>query len=268
MLAPLAPATCQRAAPYLSAMTDKPCSLRFVQLNVNKSNTSQSALLHSIADYDLVFLQEPHIDFLKNTRASQQWRVIYPPRHKDSPSRTRSITLINTRIATNGWTAIPIDSPDITGVSLEYDTGVIHIFNIYNPQDSQLALRALARATRTACSGRDDHLDDPLVIWLGDFNRHHPAWEDEANNHLLSERYLDAAQPLLDLLAAFDFHMLLPPRIPTLEAANTKNHTRPDNIFASADIADCLVRCRTAPELRPPRTDHYPIVTELEVNVP
>ena len=36
----------------------------------------------------------------------------------------------------------------------------------------------------------------------------------------------------------------------------------------SADIADCLVRCRTAPELRPPNTDHYPIITELEVDVP
>ena len=97
-------------------MPGEPRALRFVQLNVNKSNTSQSALLHSIADYDIVFLQEPHIDFLKNTRASQQWRVIYPPRHKDSPNRTRSVTLISTHIATNGWTAIPIDSPDITGV--------------------------------------------------------------------------------------------------------------------------------------------------------
>ena len=102
-------------------------TLRFVQLNVNKSNTSQSALLHSVADFDLVFLQEPHIDFLKNTRASQQWRVLYPPKHKDSPARTRSVTLINTRIATNGWSAIPVDDPDITAVSLSYDTGLIQI---------------------------------------------------------------------------------------------------------------------------------------------
>lgn len=263
-----APATSPTATLHLLNMPSEPRSLRFVQLNVNKSNTSQSALLHSIADYDLVFLQEPHIDFLKNTRASHQWRVIYPPRHKDSPKRTRSVTLVNTRIATNGWTAIPVDSPDITSVSLEYDTGLLHIFNIYNPQDSQQVLRTLARATQAACEGRNDHLDDPLVVWLGDFNCHHPAWEDPANTHLLTERYLDDAQPLLDLLAAFDFHMLLPPSHPTLEAANTKNHTRPDNIFASADLADCLVRCCTAPELRPPRTDHYPIVTELQVDVP
>ncbi|EPS97080.1 hypothetical protein FOMPIDRAFT_13454, partial [Fomitopsis schrenkii] len=83
-------------------------------------------------DFDLVFLQEPHIDFLNNTRASQQWRVIYPPKHKDSPARTRSVTLIHTRIATNSWAAIPVNNPDITAVSLAYDTGTIHIFNVYN----------------------------------------------------------------------------------------------------------------------------------------
>ena len=67
--------TCLRAALHHLTMIDEPQTLRFVQLNINKSNTSQSVLLHSISDYDLVFLQEPHIDFLKNTCASQQWKV-------------------------------------------------------------------------------------------------------------------------------------------------------------------------------------------------
>ena len=249
-------------------MQERPQTLRFAQLNVNKSNTSQSALLHSVADYDLVFLQEPHIDFLKNTRASQQWRVLYPPKHKDSPTRTRSVTLINTRIATNNWTVIPVDDPDITAVSLTYDTGTIHILNIYNPQDSNRTLRKLARTTHNIYDRPDLQLDDPQVIWLGDFNRHHPLWEDERNTHLLTDAYLDNAQPLLDLLSAFDLQMLLPPATPTLEAARTKNHTRPDNIFASPELAGALVCCRTAPELRPPCTDHYPIVTELQVNIP
>ncbi|EPS97081.1 hypothetical protein FOMPIDRAFT_1099446, partial [Fomitopsis schrenkii] len=90
------------------------------------------------------------------------------------------------------------------------------------------------------------------VIWLGDFNRHHPIWEDERNTHLLTETYLDNAQPLVNLLSVFDFQMLLPPATPTLEAANSKNHTRPDNVFASQELVGSLVRCRTAPELCPP----------------
>ncbi|EPS99056.1 hypothetical protein FOMPIDRAFT_1091593, partial [Fomitopsis schrenkii] len=88
------------------------------------------------------------------------------------------------------------------------------------------------------------------VLWLGDFNRHHPIWEDERNTHLLTAKYLDDAQPLLNLLSAFDFRMLLPPAIPTLEAASTKNHTRPDNVFASPELEETLIRCRTAPDIR------------------
>jgi hypothetical protein len=36
------------------------------------------------------------------------------------------------------------------------------------------------------------------VLWLGDFDRHHPIWEDETNHHLFeSEEYIS---PLIDLL--------------------------------------------------------------------
>ncbi|GBE89552.1 RNA-directed DNA polymerase from mobile element jockey [Sparassis crispa] len=73
------------------------------------------------------------------------------------------------------------------------------------------------------------------------------------------------AQPLLDNIAAFDLSMLLPQGIPTLEATLTKNYTRPDNIFASTDIADRLLTCDTAPALRPPCTDHLPISLSLDV---
>lgn len=169
-------------------MTTKPSALCFIQFNTNKSNTSQSPLLHSIADYDLVFLQEPHIDFLKNTHTSQQWRVIYPPNHKDSPHCTHSITLVNMCIATNGWSAIRVDDPDITTISLEYDTGIMHI---YNPHDSQCTLTTLANATQAITGLCDPHLNKAQVIWLGDFNQHHPIWKDEHNIHLLTNACMD-----------------------------------------------------------------------------
>lgn len=219
-------------------------------------------------DFDLVFLQEPHIDFLNNTRALQQWRVIYPPKHKDSPTRTHSATLTHTRIATNGWAAIPVNDPDINAILLMYNTGTIHIFNVYNPQDSRRALNSLARATHAVYDQPEQQLDEPQVIWLGDFNRHHPIWEDERNTHLLTEKYLDEAQPLVNLLSVFDLQMLLPPATPTLEVANSKNHTRPDNIFALQELAGSLIRCCTALGLCPLCTNHYPVITELQVNVP
>ena len=117
---------------------------------------------------------------------------------------------------------------------------------------------------------RDDDEDGPehRVIWLGDFNRHHPLWDDERNTHLFTEKALDQAEELINLLSIYDMHMLLPASIPTLEATRTKNLTRPDNIFASEDLVDCLLTCNTAPELRPPCTDHFPIQTTFLLDVP
>ena len=61
--------------------------------------------------------------------------------------------------------------------------------------------------------------------------------------------------------------MVLPPALPTLEALNTKNLTRPDNVFVSQGIAKRVTTCKTSPELRPPRTDHFPIFLKIDVNL-
>ncbi|EPS93227.1 hypothetical protein FOMPIDRAFT_14911, partial [Fomitopsis schrenkii] len=75
---------------------------------------------------------EPHIDFLKNTRASSNWKVVYPTDHKNSDKMSRSLILINTRHSTNTWTPIPIHSPDITAITLCTSAGLLHLFNVYN----------------------------------------------------------------------------------------------------------------------------------------
>jgi hypothetical protein len=38
------------------------------------------------------------------------------------------------------------------------------------------------------------------TIWAGNFNRHHPFWENDANHHLFTTTALQQAQPLLNLL--------------------------------------------------------------------
>jgi Endonuclease-reverse transcriptase len=106
------------------------------------------------------------------------------------------------------------------------------------------------------------------MLWLGDFNRHHPLWDEERNTHLFTAANLDAAQPLLNLLAAHNMKMALPKNIPMLEAMNTKNYTRPDNVFCSADLLDSFTRCDTDPESRPPNTDHLPIISEINAELP
>ena len=62
--------------------------------------------------------------------------------------------------------------------------------------------------------------------------------------------------------------MVLPPAIPTLCAYSTGNHTRVDNVFCSEDLLDTIIKCHTDNAMRPIKTDHYPIITTLDVHSP
>jgi hypothetical protein len=91
-------------------------------------------------------------------------------------------------------------------------------------------------------------------IWAGDFNRHHPLWDELRNQHLFTTENLAYAQPLLDLLARHRMAMALPRDIPTLRAFRTKNHTRLDNVFCSTSLLPLYITCTTDPEQMPPKT--------------
>jgi hypothetical protein len=103
-------------------------------------------------------------------------------------------------------------------------------------------------------------------IWAGDFNRHHPLWDELRNQHLFTTENLAYAQPLLDLLARHRMAMALPRDIPTLRAFRTKNHTRLDNVFCSTSLLPLYITCTTDPERMPPKTDHFPVIQVLELD--
>ena len=54
-------------------------------------------------NYDLVLLQEPYIDSYGNTKATKDWRVMYPSHHLTIDSPVCSIILVNTALDTNSW---------------------------------------------------------------------------------------------------------------------------------------------------------------------
>jgi len=66
--------------PLMNRRTQSDKPIRFWQQNVNKSLISQLDLLNNIdpKQFDFVFIQEPHIDFLNLTRANHYWTVVYP----------------------------------------------------------------------------------------------------------------------------------------------------------------------------------------------
>jgi exonuclease III len=252
-------------------MTDRSppstAKLRIWQQNLNSSMTAQSSLLNStlVAHWDIVVIQEPYINFLRNTLASHRWHVLYPTQHYTHPQqRTRAITLVNSSLNTNSWKQITFPSSDVVIIQLTTPHSRCSILNIYNDGNKQDTLTALDTYLTQNINLIRPQITDHM-LWLGDFNRHHPLWEEPRNRHLFN---LPAAQPLIDLIADYDMQQLLPNGMPTLQALNTGNWTRPDNVFGTTNVADSIISCTTEPALRGPKTDHVPILLTLELDPP
>jgi hypothetical protein len=62
--------------------------------------------------------------------------------------------------------------------------------------------------------------------------------------------------------------MALPKDRPTLQSTSTGNWTRPDNVFCTDHTLNIITQCDTKPRRHPPCTDHVPILTTLELEVP
>ncbi|KAF8579196.1 hypothetical protein K439DRAFT_1292756, partial [Ramaria rubella] len=82
--------------------------------------------------YDILAIQEPYIIFGR-TRAGHRWIPIYPLLHRDSPSDTRAVILVNSKFTTSTWSQLEIDSPNITAIHIrDQQAGTnIALFNIY-----------------------------------------------------------------------------------------------------------------------------------------
>ena len=206
--------------------------LRIWQQNINRSLIAQQDLLNMLGNnnYDICAIQEPYLDHMDKTRANSHWAVIYPTTHMVEPKKTRSIILVNKKLSTDKWEEIEVDTGDVPGIRIKTDIGGIDIYNIYNSQDNNEAIEKTEEAARR---DRDQNINSQHV-WLGDFNRHHPLWDEERNSHLFTESNLRLAQTLLDAVQEWELQMILPKDIPTLQAFGTGNYTRPDNVFCSA----------------------------------
>ncbi|KAG2156986.1 hypothetical protein DEU56DRAFT_750206 [Suillus clintonianus] len=89
-------------------------------------------------------------------------------------------------------------------------------------------------------------------------------WELPNNSHLFTVANLDAMGVLINLLALYKLMQVLPPGLATLEASNTKNHTRPDNMSCLEELEHLFIQCEVKYHLRPVITDHYPIISSID----
>lgn len=154
-----------------------------------------------------------------------------------------------------------VPHPDVTAVTIKTEHASIHIFNLYVDGGHDMVLHAAARATRRLCMDEGVH----EFVWLGDFNRHHPSWDDHSNAHIFTRQNLERSELLMRYLAEFGMDMALPQGVATLEATRTKNRTRPDNVFCTEGVMERLRHCAALPADRPACTDHFPVQTIFDI---
>src|SRR5882672_4156311 len=155
---------------------------------MNKSLVAQSDFLHQLDPntYDIGAIQEPYLDHLHNSRATHHWFTVYPKEHYCRPEKTRALLLVNKHIATDAWSQVDFGSSDITAIQLSTDCGKILIANIYNDAEHQNGLKKTIQLTRSRLQAAAAADRTQSIIWVGNFNLHHPLWDEARNTHLFT----------------------------------------------------------------------------------
>lgn len=248
-------------------------TLKIWQQNLNKSSTCQHDLISSgklaKEGIDIIALQEPHINPFGNTVSARDWTTIFPTTHSKEPAKTRSIILIRSSMVTDTWSQIDIDSEDITAIEIRGDWGKLAIFNTYIDCEHDRALEELARVSKAyeGVSRFNERHQQKHIIWLGDFNRHHPHWDDPSDIRLFTREATRSAEILINLIAEAGLDLALPPQKSTHRHNVTKKWTRLDQVFLSDHSVDALISCDTVRKSPGICTDHLPILTELNMSV-
>jgi ribonuclease HI/exonuclease III len=249
-------------------------ALAIWQQNLNKSPSGQHALISSgrLAKHniDIIALQEPAVNFLNKTIASRDWIPIYPTTHDKAPEKTRTVILIRGDVLTESWEQLDFPSGDVTVLRIKEVWGTMTLFNIYNDCEHDVTLEALTayhRQHTQSILGTEDTQREHHLIWLGDFNRHHPYWDRPEDNRLFTKEAQDAAEVLLKTVADLGMDMALAKGTPTHYHNVTKKWTRLDQVFISEHSMEAVTICDTLPEERGVNTDHVPIVTVIDAEL-
>jgi len=242
------------------------------QQNVNKLPTCQHDLLSSdklmSMNIDIVAIQEPAMINKNHLIASKEWISVYPTMHATNPEKTRLLTLIRAQISTDSWNQLDFLSSNVTVVQLSGAWGKLTIFNIYNEGECNNTINLLTKYHQ------DNHpsLENSRVgtahqIWLGDFNRHHPYWDDLRDSRLFTNTAIVAAESLIEAVADAGLDMALPGGIPTHCHSVTKHWSRLDHIFITEASTSAVIACNVLTNHRGINTNHVPILTELNLGI-
>ena len=243
--------------------------LRLLQVNLNKSEKAHLELYNSELStfYDIILVQEPYITpKLKYIRPPNRFRSIYPvDRITNEEKTTRSVIWVSTELSTGSWNEIAINNNnDLTGIQLNGEFGRLTIFNIYNDCNNMDTIRRLRRYLNENQMGTNGDVNEHMM-WVGDFNCHSPLWDNDNDVRLFTTSHNRRSEEIIRLAADYAMEMALPKGIPTIEHMVTKRESRTDNVWASSELSQMIMRCNIDRARKFTHTDHYSIVTDIDL---
>jgi hypothetical protein len=249
------------------AHEDQSFKIRILQINLNKSEKAHLDIINEKVsqNYDIMLIQEPYTTKFNAIRTPANFRPVIPKNREEVDVQIRSVIWVNKHLETKDWKILDVQgTKDITAIQLKGTYGKVTIFNVYNDCTHARNERALNNYLTThrheTTTGDDTHM-----IWAGDFNRHHPLWDDDRDVHLFTRQALRDAEGIINMLAEFSMEMVLPKDIPTLQHMRTKKYSRPDNVFCTTALKPYITKCEVKAQSRPTSTDHFPIVTCIDL---
>jgi endonuclease/exonuclease/phosphatase family metal-dependent hydrolase len=192
-----------------NSSTEADKMIKIFQINLNKSEKAHLELVNSNVSerYDIMLIQEPYTTTFNGIRTPSNFRPICSSNRYRDPTQIRSVIWVNKNLDTRNWTIVDVpDTSDITAIQLKGPYGRITIFNVYNDcthaRNEAILKRYIRRHANTIL-----HTENHHMIWAGDFNRHHPLWDDDEDTHLFTREATRNAEAFIELLADFDMQM-------------------------------------------------------------
>jgi hypothetical protein len=165
-------------------------SLRILQINLNKSEKAHLDILNSKVsqNYDIMLIQEPYATAFNGIRTPTNFRPVFPSNRFTSKDKVRSVIWVNREIDTKNWLTLDIpNTSDITAIQLKGPYGKLSIFNIYNDcthSRNEASLRRYIQDNSDIVLATENH----HMVLAGDFNRHHPLWDNDEDTHLFTQQ--------------------------------------------------------------------------------
>ena len=185
---------------------------------------------------------------------------------------TRSLLLIRSNILTDQWKQIDFPSGDVTIITIQGTWGEMTLYNIYNDCTKNNTIHQLEQFCRmhaNATSSTSNNNNDTThpILWLGDFNRHHPHWDDPSDTRLFTRMATQDAELLISIVAELGLDLALPPGIPTHLHNVSKKWTRLDHVFISEEHLETVLVCEALSDTPGNNTDHLPILSLLDLSL-